>query len=52
MVINFIANVQNICNLIGEEEYNIGHNTLGLHVVLFNKIHRNFRGREIETEIY
>ena len=51
MVINFIANVQNIYNLIGEEEYNIGRNTLGLHIVLFNKIHSNFRGRKTETEI-
>lgn len=37
-ILVIVANVQNTCNFIDREEYNIGHMALQLNAVLFDKI--------------
>ena len=42
VILILIANVQILCNLIGQEEYNIGRNILniGVNIVLFGEKNR------------
>ena len=46
IIIIIIANIQNICNLIGREEYNIGRTVLLVSMLnsLTNEKKFNFRG--------
>ena len=39
----FIANLQNICNFIGQDEYNIGRLVFRFNIVLFDKKRNNIR---------
>ena len=48
---NLIAKIQNICNLSGREECNIGHIVVSIdfNVVLFNKKATTFEFRQMKN---